>query len=99
MLKKETKHPPCSVRPARIGAGRTASQPRVTSAVNVPMLGDDQPARVRHDSAGVGLPLRYESFDHLDFGSWRFAALFEDALAVGRMHSRVAIAVENVGWL
>lgn len=98
MLEEKTHHFPCCVRSfwIGVGAGRAASGPCVSSAVDIPVLQYSAPARVAEDRAGVGMPSRYlaaVSFLLQPHGSHR---LLKNLITVC-WDERVAITVKNSG--
>src|ERR1700692_3719113 len=99
MPEEEAQHFPRRVRSLRIGvgAGGTASRPRVTGTMNVPVFGERPSASVSEDGAGIGVTVGYARSKHLHGRTRRFGGQLYNLVAVVGMHRGVAIAMENDG--
>ena len=99
MLEEKTKHFPRCVRSSRIsvGARGTASGPRVSGPVDIPVLQHSTSARVAQDRSGIGMPSGYLPAMHLLLCPDRSHRLLKNLTAVAWVHGSVAIAVKNNG--
>src|SRR5260370_7980953 len=82
---------------SRVGDGRAASRPCVSSSMNVPVLKDFPPTRVGMDRAGISMPSRYPPAMHLLLRSRVSRRLLKKMIAVAWVHRDVAIAMKNNG--